>query len=545
MKETDSRDRLSDHHHDTNTTLPIVTVTVLPYEMCPRDECTSRVRTKEISMYERPSFTTSPSSSSSSSLSFDPCKVITKYRRSVAAVSIQGNNKTIRSPSSLATTIQYLMHHIYIRIVHQSSSFRSKLEFIEDRIRAVQVELVQQQASSSLLSSSEMQTIQKTIQYNITKYYIITLYIMSEDANTAAATTTNQCKYETTFAQRALQTSIYSYLNYIETTATTTSSSNSSKMMDDEMMAYFLLTQFNQQLLQQSLPQNDDEYSTFWYNVTESYRKLTSSSSLDDNAANQLLLLQQPFTRYVLDIIRHYVNGQYQTALQMIRYVASSSSRTTDSSSYYTTGDWRRFRIVLRCSLAATYVRMRYQIITVWNRSARPNEVVPLPEVARLLCYHHHRHHHHPMHGHPNPSNITTTTTTNTATKTLNETNGPLSSSPPLPSLGWQECYQFCQMLQVPLTSSNTTKDDGDGHDPLVRSEQLSHVGVIFKVNAIPSLDQILQNATACRVRTMDMEQSLFTRHDDDDDAAPTTYTSSDGVVVPTPEWFYKNHIFF
>ena len=500
-------------------------------------------------MYERPSFTTSPSSSSSSSSSsFDPCKVITKYRRSVAAVSIQGNNKTIRSPSALATTIQYLMHHIYIRIVHQPSSFRSKLEFIEDRIRAVQVELVQQQASSSLLSSSEMQTIQKTIQYNITKYYIITLYIMSEDANTAATTTTtNQCKYETTFAQRALQTSIYSYLNYIETT-TTTSSSNSSKMMDDEMMAYFLLTQFNQQLLQQSLPQNDDEYSTFWYNVTESYRKLTSSSSsLDDNAANQLLLLQQPFTRYVLDIIRHYVNGQYQTTLQMIRYVASSSSRTTDLSSYYTTGDWRRFRIVLRCSLAATYVRMRYQIITVWNRSARPNEVVPLPEVARLLCYHHH-HHHHPMHGHPNPSNITTTTTTNTATKTLNETNGPLSSSPspPLPSLGWQECYQFCQMLQVPLTSSNTTKDDGDGHDPLVRSEQLSHVGVIFKVNAIPSLDQILQNATACRVRTMDMEQSLFTRHgDDNDDTAPDTYTSSDGVVVPTPEWYYKNHIFF
>ena len=567
----------------------VVVVNVQPYEMCSYDECEFRVRTNEISIYEQPTTTTSNTTTSTTTTKigsvrygrpitkYDPCKVIAKYRRSVSTTATTAAT-THRSISALYTTIQYLIHHIYIIPHHDnnnhhhhsndhsnqdssvmktfSSSYRSKLEFMEDRIRAVQVDIVKQQVPSlslSLPESTQPYQLQlQMIQYNITKYYILTLYIMSDGnddtttmTTTSDTTTTTTTKrpyssYETIFALRALQTSIYTYMNCTSEKNDDPNNTNchdpnedsrtmKSMIMDDEMMAYFILIQFNQQLLnqQQQQQQQHYEYTTFWYNLTELYRKQTTSSSTTSSCgSNDTPLLQRPFTQYAFTVVLLYLHGQYRTCLQKIRFV--SPPPTTFE---YTTHDWNRFRILLTCCMAASIPYLRYQILVQINSSAMKNEPYDLFEVARLLSYHNHS------------SSTTRPSTDTTFNDDINTSSQWYPTSPPQWYL--QECYEFCQPLQLSMISTIDERKD-----PLF----LQHVRIVFKVNAIPPLDhcRIQSNATTAhpfRTRTTDIEQSIFVLRNNDGTTDPstccTTYTSPDGVIVPTPEWYYSNHMFF
>ena len=431
-----------------------------------------------------------------------------------------------------------------------SSSYRSKLEFMEDRIRAVQVDIVKQQVPSlslSLPESTQPYQLQlQMIQYNITKYYILTLYIMSDGNDTTTMTTTSDTmttttkrpysSYETTFALRALQTSIYTYMNCTSEKNDDPNNTNchdpnedsrtmKSMIMDDEMMAYFILIQFNQQLLNQQQQQSSTsqhyEYTTFWYNLTELYRKQTSSCGSNDTP-----LLQRPYTQYAITVVLLYLHGQYRTCLQKIRFV-SPPPTTFD----YSTHDWNRFRILLTCCMATSIPYLRYQILVQINSSAMKNEPYDLFEVARLLSYHNHS------------SNTTRPSTDASSNDDIITSSQRYPTSPPQWYL--QECYEFCQTLQL---STISTIDERK--DPLF----LQHVRIVFKVNAIPPLDhcRIQSNATTAhpfRTRTTDIEQSIFVLRNNDGTTDPstccTTYTSPDGIIVPTPEWYYSNHLFF
>jgi hypothetical protein len=575
-------------------TVPVKTiiVPVQPYEMCSLDECHQRVRTNEISIFERKNSNSNDDDGTLNELSYDPCKVITKYRRSVASLdddTTKQQQSSIRPISALYTTIQYLIHHIYIPISqniqqqqhgqhqpptkqnhihhHTYCSYISTLNFMDDRIRAVQVDLIRQSSSpsspsSSLFNDRSATRQQKLIQYNITKYYIITLYIVSDLSSIKTKERPTQSHtqyyYEPNFSYKALLSSLNSYWNIIDNECcsgidiyvpnnnnhnngnnNTEKSSNilsidedKIRRIDDEMLAYHILILFNQQITVVSTSstsiQQQESLSTFWYTFTELYRKITKTSTLNMMLPHEH---QLPFVQYVMKLIFTYcIHGQWQSALQMILIVPSSNYyNDKDNTYYFTNKEWERYLILIQCCMSSSIHYIRYQILQHMNCSIMKNEQLSLKEVARLLCYHRH-------------------------------------------SNSLHECYIFCHTLQLPMTYPENIHDPDNNHRIPITTKDidpsiLPYINVTFKVASIPPYNTIISdNNENNKIRTIDMDQyilhsisPLSAKHDilthssslslsptslSSSPSLPMTTTSIEGIVIPTTEWFYQRNIF-
>ena len=303
--------------------------------MCTLEECNLRVRSNEISFFER---------NDDAQQHYDPCRVISKYRRSAAGSFTDISRPNPRSLTCLQTTVRYLIHHILIPHF-DSQTFLAKISFWEDRIRAVQVDLVRLNVTS------------KDLQYLLIQSHILIQYVLSDCA-----------KYEHSFGFSALQTAFACYWSDPFTLAAT----------DDEVLSYNILVQLNQQL--QLSPENDSAtLSLFWFQFTELYRKLP----VVDKATGTFSLRQRPLLRWTVHIVFQCTLGYWQSSLSKL--LNSSLESLGFESLHKCQGD--RFLMLARCCMAPSIPLLRFKTLQFLNISCMKNESVSLSEISRLMCY--------------------------------------------------------------------------------------------------------------------------------------------------------------
>lgn len=185
-----------------------------PFTMCCRKECTFRVKSNEVSIFEATEDTVHQPPSKRR---LDPNKAVKKYRRSAAGTS-KDQQYPARSLGSLFLTVEYLAN-LFLRWEtscgsRSTVSLLDLVNFLEDRLRAVQVDLVVSQMAS------------KELQFKMAKLHIIVLYILSDSP-----------KYERRHGMQALQTALSSYWNQDE-----------DGEEDDAILAVTTLVQLNDDL---------------------------------------------------------------------------------------------------------------------------------------------------------------------------------------------------------------------------------------------------------------------------------------------------------
>ncbi|GAX09305.1 hypothetical protein FisN_32Hh001 [Fistulifera solaris] len=199
-----------------------------PYSMCQKEECDDRQSSGEVSILERAptsSFGNRPLSlpaafqKSASQIKakerfvIDPCLAVSKYRRSAAGMTERYPPRTMEQ---LIVTVQYLQQ-LLIEATPTSPdgvpvSYLSVVEFVQDRFRAVQVDLTRSMQAS------------KRIQLSIIRSQILILYLMADVP-----------EYSTKLGTDALKAALSNYWQ------DTNDPTEIQRDWDDEVLAYTLL----------------------------------------------------------------------------------------------------------------------------------------------------------------------------------------------------------------------------------------------------------------------------------------------------------------
>jgi hypothetical protein len=148
-----------------------------------------------------------PFETSGRTAALDPTKAVAKYRRSAAGSVF---NYPLRTTEQLQFTVKYLSE-----LLLQESFSLPAIEFVENRLRAVQVEVTKLQARNVA-----------DMQRHIVRIQIVILFLTMEEPN-----------YERTFGTTALWTALVGYWDCAD------------RAHDDELLALVILCELNESLL--------------------------------------------------------------------------------------------------------------------------------------------------------------------------------------------------------------------------------------------------------------------------------------------------------
>jgi len=435
-----------------------------PFSMCSESEALDRQQHLELSPFE-----CNPSSIKSGAMltlssendtmgskkaaarrhrpTFNSQYVIKKYRRSAAgggALS-EASDKCPRTLDELQTTVDYLLGSLFANqmppgIVNENSStdpneisiweedgddttkqtqqhtqfsLSETVSFIDDRLRAVQKDLVTLLGNieeTNLLSSSassgnsvsakrqqlKQQRTKQTVrdmQAKMVRYNILTSYLLSDVPSS---------KYEVKFGARSLRTSLTCYLNLSTTIHEEYQLSGSNQQQQsvyntecqtqDEIMAYMALLHSSAVLRieETSLPPPTSNEIT--------------SSLMEDSGSGWGALLST-FCKHVLDNEKRNTNGvvdkypRWKWALELAcvaqegnyqRYFNLLEKGPTYSPSYTTENELAqasnaRFLILARCCTSHSLNLVRLAQLRRYNHAFGKGEKVPATNLARLL----------------------------------------------------------------------------------------------------------------------------------------------------------------
>lgn len=177
--------------------------------MCSSDEAFERASFKELSPFECTPMTYKLSPKDRVP---DPMKCVKKYRRNAAGGGVESKNNPCkndwkRSLHDLLLSTDYLLGTIFARQQNDSMQEKESLvktvNFVDDRLRAIQVDLTTLMGSMSEVDGCNLGMVRE-IQMKIIRYHILTRYLLSSlDTNN---------KYEWKFADTALTTAITCFL---------------------------------------------------------------------------------------------------------------------------------------------------------------------------------------------------------------------------------------------------------------------------------------------------------------------------------------------
>lgn len=330
-----------------------------PYIMCSPQECDERVRTGEVSVLELTS-----SSAERYQPRLDPCKAVSKYRRSAAGSFTDTPRPPPRSLTALRITVHYLIRNILMDRSQQlqskgSFSFLQRVNFVEDRVRAVQVDLVRTEATS------------KELQCFLARSQILILYLLADCPT-----------YERKFGATALQSALASYWHG-------TAASDDVELLetDGEILSLTVLVQLNYQLRSDfesggttSATSSNDSVPLLWFALTELYRKFVRVAEPQH--------LNCPLFQWTLHFVSECCLGHWQTALSMILKQNSTNDTTkNDNSPEKPDNKFQRFLTLARCCLAPSVHYIRWKVLQAFNVSLLKNEAVSGSEMARILCF--------------------------------------------------------------------------------------------------------------------------------------------------------------
>lgn len=181
--------------------------------MCSEEECREREASNEVSEFEA---TLDTFRMSLAKRVIDPSLAVSKYRRSAAGVV----KKEPRHIKQLLAAWKHLCTRIVLhQHIHPQQtpwSLVNTVNFVDDRVRAIQVDLVMSQQSSSKL------------QLELVRYHLVTLYLLSN---------LPQETFDPKFSCQALMTAIVAYWN-----------KNTDLIDDDEILCYATLCQVSSKI---------------------------------------------------------------------------------------------------------------------------------------------------------------------------------------------------------------------------------------------------------------------------------------------------------
>jgi SAC3/GANP family len=209
---------------------------VPPYAMCSKDECADRERFGEVSVFE---CRDDCRHMAPNQRRIDPCRAVSKYRRSAAGSSVE-DRYPVRTVEQLATAVEYVLEVLAEQraaappptthddgggnlLNGQRETMLATVSFVEDRLRAVQVDLVKLQHPAS----------SRHLQVRMARAHVVILYLMADCES-----------YEATFGGTMLQTALSSYF------ASPAPTSDYDPDTGDEVLSYLLLSALRHDLLE-------------------------------------------------------------------------------------------------------------------------------------------------------------------------------------------------------------------------------------------------------------------------------------------------------
>lgn len=294
-----------------------------PYGMCSREECDDRQRSGEVSIFEA---TANTVDLPIKQRRLDPVLAVSKYRRSAAGSTV---HYTPRNFSQIDATLNHLVQLLVTQKAPSGRvpvvSFMNTVQFFEDRIRALQVDLVKTGFAS------------KELQSRLARCHILILYLLADEPS-----------YAETFGQTALHTALTSYWNQTGEEST-----------DDEILSYMAICQCSHYLQREQKQAVAEESMTS--SVLDLYRKYLPPHSVK----------RLPLFQWTLQLTARISMGHWMVAIHMLHDKESILPE--------------HFRIFTRCCFAKAMVYFRWKALEAYNTSFRKAEPVTCQEVARLL----------------------------------------------------------------------------------------------------------------------------------------------------------------
>ena len=352
------------------------------YFMCSKAECQERQSSGEVSIFESmwppPSLDdnthaptsnvfTSPKKPGTRRVA-NPRWAMTKYRRSAAGVDTR-NRTPPRSLEQLETcmsVLEYILCYQQQPPVSASSAqaqtnpfpkqtLAGTVSFVEDRIRAMQVDLVVSQQNSSKL------------QHRMVRLHILILYLLGRVPT-----------YESKFGLQALMTAFTNYWS-----SSNNNSIRKTDQDDDEILCWFALHQLCQ-YIRVNYRQGNNDAATSAAAVTEPLSNILDyyRRALD---TQQQRLAHFPKFEWALKLVDLAVMGRPQSILRKLagRSSINNSSGGTDNANTPTSS----FDILCRCCLAPVVDILRIQALDQYNKTYMKGEKVMSQEIARLLFF--------------------------------------------------------------------------------------------------------------------------------------------------------------
>jgi len=295
-----------------------------PYVMCFEDECRERQEQNQVSVWEA---TPDTCHLLITKRLLHPQLAVAKYRRSAAGDSRRRPPRTL---PQLLMTWKHLLKIFVHQQIHSNvkrQSLCSAVAFVDDRVRAIQVDLVLSQESCA------------SLQIQLIRYQIVCCYLLSQVPRT---------EYEPKFARQALWTALTAYWN-------------DDGQYDDEVLCYNALCQLATCLIHQ-----EGTTSGGWQDL-----------SFTSSYGNILLLAQHcdptkhyPKFQFALDLVSCSMLGFYRNVLVML----DSYNTTTISND--------NFWMLCKLCMAPAFNMIRLNALRHYNKAFGKLEKISGNEVC-------------------------------------------------------------------------------------------------------------------------------------------------------------------
>ena len=350
-----------------------------PYSMCSPSEASDRQNHMELSELEstHTSYALGPRQRV-----HNPCLVVKKYRRSAAGggVSRPGDDAAGRSVSSLAGTIDYLLGTLlpsqsaYAPDVMPPRPLANIASFVDDRVRAVQVELITSLSDSVGIRSEEDWAAIRRTQSRLVRYGILAPYLLSG---------LPPARYEASFGKTALRTAIDAYFAAWEASFGNFhgNASGEERAVRDEMMSYEALMH-----VAAALRDGEDQLPARAGRVGE-----RRSGGAGAGALLASFLARGGADQTVPNLVEEGGGvGRWATALEVAAAAEGGNLLrvfrllSCDRVSMGSEED-RRWGVLARCCLVPALNAIRIGLARRYNKSLGKGEKVSADDLARLL----------------------------------------------------------------------------------------------------------------------------------------------------------------
>ena len=314
----------------------------------------------------------------------DPRLVVKKYRRSAAGGGVSSASSAARGGARpidvLMATVDHLLgtvlatQRVHPKNVMEPRSLAATVSFVDDRIRAVQVDL-----TTSLLDSTRTDKCWakiRTLQAKLVRYGILVSYLLSDLPST---------KYEAKFGRTALRTAIDSYFAAWDASFGSGSSRGvcATKPTDkelaerDEMLSYEALMHVSEGLrkVETALPTYEaaDGAEGGCGAVLASYLGRGGTS------AEVPALTDDPVESKWTTALEVAAAADQGNLIHIFRLLVDTSH--TVSAIYE-----HRWKVLARCCVVPAINVIRIGLVRRYNKSFGKLEKIPGEDLARLLC---------------------------------------------------------------------------------------------------------------------------------------------------------------